>query len=636
MPQSRLQGKLETCRTIRKQLMIQSRQLKENSPPLYSTDEHRDFNKLNASSAHKNKIFKCNAAPDKSETALTALDNIRNTEPKNEHKDILSLTGKFTPSSDSTHQREVTPVNSNRKKSVGNFPTPRYLVSTLQLSPEASSSEISSTTTSVILNKKNTRLNQNHFGKKCGRTSIKCARSVSPFHSSTSSESGAKHQIKSKSSSQKWNSHDCSIISDLDSYHKSRSNNSITPLKRKQVSFSYSRRNNIRLSEHDCRILDSMAYKKDMQKSQDEFAHFAHQLWTKDREEREQQTSEQLARWRELVSEKRRLESIENSRKMEEMKQSLRQSQQQLEHRIHQKEKRASILCRAAMQRKMSEVEERSLYSAKRRSEVEAAHQQREMEAAMWQQALEEQQKLKLERAESTRMQHQETYRRRVASANRVEELRHQERWQQVQDETKAALEELRRVCQEREQRAQEKHRQMVEGRNKQLKGQSLERSIRFQQVHQLQDELDTGLKKWQDQVVSLQWQATEQAGAKATRHLESKRQKVETENRARWLHHTHLMNRISRQDEARICNIREIIRQKEAKMERMAQERDVTIRESRLNAQTTADLREHIRRTLSPETFDRKVARVALEMRVTGRPPTASPPMTRSNIFLG
>jgi hypothetical protein len=72
----------------------------------------------------------------------------------------------------------------------------------------------------------------------------------------------------------------------------------------------------------------------------------------------------------------------------------------------------------------------------------------------------------------------------------------------------------------------------------------SLERSIKFQQVHQIHDELDLGLKKWQDQILTLQWKATQQAEAKATRHLDSKRQKVENENRARWLHHTHLMDR--------------------------------------------------------------------------------------------
>lgn len=72
----------------------------------------------------------------------------------------------------------------------------------------------------------------------------------------------------------------------------------------------------------------------------------------------------------------------------------------------------------------------------------------------------------------------------------------------------------------------------------------SLERSIRFQQTHQLHDELDVGLKKWQDQILALQRKATRQAEAKATHHLDSKRQKVENENRARQLHHIHLMDR--------------------------------------------------------------------------------------------
>lgn len=72
----------------------------------------------------------------------------------------------------------------------------------------------------------------------------------------------------------------------------------------------------------------------------------------------------------------------------------------------------------------------------------------------------------------------------------------------------------------------------------------SLERSIKFQQVHQLHDELDLGLKKWQDQILALQRKATRQAEAKATHHLDSKRQKVENENRARRLHHIHLMDR--------------------------------------------------------------------------------------------
>lgn len=66
-----------------------------------------------------------------------------------------------------------------------------------------------------------------------------------------------------------------------------------------------------------------------------------------------QQNNMDMAQWKEIVAEKRRLENIENSRKMEEMKQSLRQSQQQLESRIHQKEEHATKLRYAMEHRKV-------------------------------------------------------------------------------------------------------------------------------------------------------------------------------------------------------------------------------------------------------------------------------------------
>lgn len=53
---------------------------------------------------------------------------------------------------------------------------------------------------------------------------------------------------------------------------------------------------------------------------------------------------------------------------------------------------------------------------------------------------------------------------------------------------------------------------------------------------------------------------------------------------------------RINQEDEARIKCVREIICRKEQKMKKMAQERDLAIRESRQQAQMTANLREHLR----------------------------------------
>ena len=66
-----------------------------------------------------------------------------------------------------------------------------------------------------------------------------------------------------------------------------------------------------------------------------------------------QQSNEQMARWKEYVTEKRKLENLENTRKMEEMKQSLRQSQRQLEKRIREKEEQAARLRRAVEERKV-------------------------------------------------------------------------------------------------------------------------------------------------------------------------------------------------------------------------------------------------------------------------------------------
>jgi hypothetical protein len=52
--------------------------------------------------------------------------------------------------------------------------------------------------------------------------------------------------------------------------------------------YSYISRDDLHLSEHDRRILESMAFKKETERENDVFAHQAHQLWDQDREKREQ------------------------------------------------------------------------------------------------------------------------------------------------------------------------------------------------------------------------------------------------------------------------------------------------------------------------------------------------------------
>jgi len=106
------------------------------------------------------------------------------------------------------------------------------------LSSETSS--ISSTSASVILNKRNTQLVSTHFGKTHSRTSIKHLQKISSLPSSTSSQGTNKPKIKRPNLTRKQNDHEyrIKINSDYNRTSCSSSRDSITtPLRRKQVSF---------------------------------------------------------------------------------------------------------------------------------------------------------------------------------------------------------------------------------------------------------------------------------------------------------------------------------------------------------------------------------------------------------------
>lgn len=107
----------------------------------------------------------------------------------------------------------------------------------------SSSSEISSistTSASLKLNKRKTRLTSTHFGKSRSRTSIKHPKIISSLPSSASSNGANKRKINCTNLNRKQNAHKYRLTTNLDSNHTSRSSStdsSATPLKRKQVSF---------------------------------------------------------------------------------------------------------------------------------------------------------------------------------------------------------------------------------------------------------------------------------------------------------------------------------------------------------------------------------------------------------------
>ncbi|XP_046388006.1 coiled-coil domain-containing protein 177 isoform X2 [Ischnura elegans] len=389
--------------------------------------------------------------------------------------------------------------------------------------------------------------------------------------------------------------------------------------------------------ERDRRILQFMALRREDQREREEMAHRHHLMWEAEVEKRKQELAEEEKRWKEWVGEKRKRESEENTKRWEEVRKSLMASQQQLQESIEQREQRC-IKAKAEMeQRRKMELEDKSLAEAHKAAIAQAARSQMAEEEMLWQQHIEEELQEKLKRAESTKTSRTEGVRRRVASANRAEELRHLERWRRLREEEEEELERIRLETKIREERAETAYRRISLEKEQMIKEQSLERNIKAERCQQLHKELEDGLMAWRTQVVLLQDAASERAQKEVTRRKEAKRQHIVEELNARRERHNILMSRIYAEEEARNRWVRESIRRKEERMKRLCEERGAAVGEARQRARATALLRDSLRRALSPDTFDRRAARVALEARMDpSRPPTASPTMNRSHIHLG
>lgn len=107
------------------------------------------------------------------------------------------------------------------------------------------------------------------------------------------------------------------------------------------------------MPEHDRRILESMAMKREAERAAEELAHEAHIAWEQARQDREQEQLEQTHRWREHVAEKRRAEGELNERKMAELREEEARAQQRLQQSLMEKEARSAALLRSAEERKV-------------------------------------------------------------------------------------------------------------------------------------------------------------------------------------------------------------------------------------------------------------------------------------------
>ncbi|RZF39716.1 hypothetical protein LSTR_LSTR003958 [Laodelphax striatellus] len=390
------------------------------------------------------------------------------------------------------------------------------------------------------------------------------------------------------------------------------------------------------IPESDRRILETLALKKEQELESQEIAHRAHLLWEADLRSKRELENWKKKKWREFVNEKRKLESEDNTRRMEEIKDSLRHSQKILEEKLKRRDERVEQLRNQAEERKITSILEQKMFEMRKKAMVDANLKQKELDSAIYQQKLQQELQEKLERAEAVREKERCFSHRRVASANRVEDLRHQENMYGLNAEKDLILEQKWREIQEKDERARQNYLEILKHKEKHIKENSMDREFRFEMVREMQREMERDFEQWQDKVLLLQCSAIQRANSSANLQLENKRLHVECENAHRQLEHAHRIQRVKEEELMKKHSIEESVRSKDQKINYLQRRRQNTMLEKKTQAHITANLRDKLRRTLSPETFDRKVARADMELRIGQRPISASPTMTESHIKLG
>ncbi|XP_059487085.1 coiled-coil domain-containing protein 177-like isoform X2 [Neocloeon triangulifer] len=394
------------------------------------------------------------------------------------------------------------------------------------------------------------------------------------------------------------------------------------------------------IPEHDRRILDSMVLKREQEIAAKQLAFEAHQAWEEAREEREKEKEKQANVYKDYLVKKRRIENEMSERKMALLRKEEEEAKQRLQQSLAEKDMRASTNLKAISVTKSCGQGDKADALEQQRAAVACAKEQINQQYEQWRQSIERNQMERLGRARESREKSVESTKRRVASANRVEEMRRAERRKLIEEERSMAMAALRAKCEEKQKRAELRMSNIALNKERCLKGQSEVRQSKYESARKMHSDLEEGLRQWREHCNQLQSKAAAEAAKRASQQFLEKKRKAEAANKAKEQHHTLVMSRISAGQNALLEARRSAILDKEDKMRRLQQLRESSVHESRSTAQSTALLRDSVRRNLTPDTFDKLVARTALETRVTASiSSSASPPLnssSKSHILLG
>ncbi|KAK3914981.1 Coiled-coil domain-containing protein 177 [Frankliniella fusca] len=348
--------------------------------------------------------------------------------------------------------------------------------------------------------------------------------------------------------------------------------------------------------EHDRRILESMAMKKQQERRDEEVAHRAHQLWERERRQRRQEEVDRAAKWQASVNARRQWEAKENARRMEAVKRSLRLAQQRLRESIRLKEERVQLRVLEEDVQRMVLQGERSKEYAARRLEVEEKLLHIQEGEAKYRCLLDEELRARQAEADRRRRRTTERERLRAASANREWERCRLERASALALQAEESARVLRASARDRHQRAAANKGRIRRRRQQRALQASLEREAKHSDARAMHADLEHGLQLWRERCAALQEGAALRAQERAREHREHARARLRRSNQRRRRHHRALHARVQAEEEGRRRAQRQEIRDKDQRIRQLGRLRERAVQESREQAFATASLREELR----------------------------------------
>jgi hypothetical protein len=205
---------------------------------------------------------------------------------------------------------------------------------------------------------------------------------------------------------------------------------------------------------------------------------------------------------------------------------------------------------------------------------------------------------------------------------NRMEDVKRCLKLESLEQKSRQSIEELRSQIMEKENRARKNYLNRIRSRDRALSEGSGSRQKAIEKAQAIHSDLLKGLEEWHKRVLELQIEAQKRAGIRYNQEVNRRRLRVANDRVLREERSSEMLKKVHELEAQRKDMLKSMIETKADKSARVKADKEHRVAISRIRAQHAAELRQQLKEEIDPETFDRKAARVEMELRIMKRNP--------------